>query len=225
MRESVVRTCALSCADDSANLAALLPLGYRSEMDQIPGMVSCVPWIPFLAIEFLEAILKPDMKVFEWGSGGSTVFFAQRVSRIVSIEHDREWYGKVGGSLGAVGNAECHLIEPEYGTIAECKSDVLAYFSDSVPGTNFKAYASAIDDYAPFDVVVIDGRARPSCVMHAHRKVRAGGFLLLDNSDRSYYERSVREFLGTWERATFLGSGPHTTSRWQATFYKAPLAS
>ncbi len=188
-------------------------------------MVSCVPWIPFLAIQFLEAILRPEMKVFEWGSGGSTVFFAQRVSRIVSIEHEREWYGKAGGALRGVGNAECYLIEPEHGAIAESKSDALAYFSESVPGRNFKAYASAIDDYEPFDVVMIDGRARPSCVMHAQRKVRPGGFLLLDDAERPYYEKSVREFLGTWERATFLGSGPHITSRWQATFYKAPVAS
>ncbi len=194
-------------------------------MDQMPGIVSRVPWIPFIAIQFLEAILKPDMSVFEWGSGGSTVFFAQRVARIVSIEHEREWYRKVEADLRGFGNAQCHLIEGEHGAIARSKSDASAYFSDSVPDNNFRRYASAIDDHEPFDVVMIDGRARPSCVMHARTKVKTGGFLILDNSERAYYEKSVQEFLGTWERATFHGSGPHIPSRWQSTFYKAPAAT
>ena len=40
------------------------------------------PWISFGAILFLEKILKKDMQVYEYGSGGSTLFFAQRVKCI-----------------------------------------------------------------------------------------------------------------------------------------------
>ncbi|MDM8553380.1 hypothetical protein QUF75_01435 [Desulfococcaceae bacterium HSG7] len=50
------------------------------------------PWIAFGAIRFLEKHLHEDMHVFEYGIGGSTLFFAKRVKAVVSIEHDKEWY-------------------------------------------------------------------------------------------------------------------------------------
>jgi hypothetical protein len=34
-----------------------------------------LPWISYAAIDFLDGYLKPDMTVYEYGSGGSTLFF------------------------------------------------------------------------------------------------------------------------------------------------------
>ena len=34
-----------------------------------------LPWISYGAIDFLDGYLKPDMTVYEYGSGGSTLFF------------------------------------------------------------------------------------------------------------------------------------------------------
>ena len=42
------------------------------------------PWIPFAARDFLEKALRPEMRVCEYGSGGSTLFFASRVRELVS---------------------------------------------------------------------------------------------------------------------------------------------
>src|SRR5438874_5429887 len=33
-----------------------------------------IPWLAFEAIEWLDGYLEPQMRVFEWGSGGSTLF-------------------------------------------------------------------------------------------------------------------------------------------------------
>src|SRR5262249_9447946 len=35
-----------------------------------------IPWVNYQALEWLSRIVNPRMRVFEWGSGGSTVFFA-----------------------------------------------------------------------------------------------------------------------------------------------------
>jgi hypothetical protein len=34
---------------------------------------------------------------------------------------------------------------------------------------------------------LVDGRARPACLVHGMPKVKVGGLLVLDNSDRDYY--------------------------------------
>src|SRR5208283_402812 len=45
-----------------------------------------VPWFSQSAIDFLESYVKPSMRVFEYGSGGSTIFFARRAKSVDSIE-------------------------------------------------------------------------------------------------------------------------------------------
>src|SRR5882757_1229120 len=62
-----------------------------------------IPWICFSAIDRLKEIVRPDMSVFEYGSGGSTLFWASRVKTVVSIEHDKGWFEKMQGELGAGG--------------------------------------------------------------------------------------------------------------------------
>src|ERR1035437_5170281 len=54
-----------------------------------------VPWMNFNAISLLNKYLTKDMTVFEWGSGSSTLFLSQRVYKVISIEHNKEWYSKV----------------------------------------------------------------------------------------------------------------------------------
>ena len=46
------------------------------------------PWVTYAAINFLSRSLTEQMRVFEWGVGGSTIFFAQRAAELVSVEHD-----------------------------------------------------------------------------------------------------------------------------------------
>jgi hypothetical protein len=54
-----------------------------------------LPWVTYSFIDFIKTRLGKDFKIFEYGSGNSTLFYAQRVARVVSVEHDEEWYKKI----------------------------------------------------------------------------------------------------------------------------------
>ena len=41
------------------------------------------------AFKWVEKYIKPDMNVFEYGSGGSTLYFGNNVQLVVSIEDSR----------------------------------------------------------------------------------------------------------------------------------------
>src|SRR5262245_18982304 len=51
-----------------------------------------LPWFSYAAIDFLEDYLEPNMSVCEYGSGGSTLFFAKRTRSVFSIENDPRWF-------------------------------------------------------------------------------------------------------------------------------------
>jgi len=60
-----------------------------------------IPWFSYAAIDFLEDFLRPHMTVCEYGSGGSTLFFARRVRSVFSIEDNSEWFARVKAELTA----------------------------------------------------------------------------------------------------------------------------
>jgi predicted O-methyltransferase YrrM len=118
------------------------------------------------------------------------------------------------------------LIEPEPDPMITLKSHELPenYKSADFNSHSFKAYVKAIDIYPDnyFDLVVIDGRARPSCIKHAVPKIKRGGVLVLDNSDRDYYLKNTRTFLEGWSQQTFRGTVRGLLHTEQTSIFRKP---
>jgi hypothetical protein len=190
-----------------------------------------VPWVTFEAKEWIETFLiqnySKEMIVFEYGSGGSTVFFARRVLEVISVEHNLEWYGVVCNILQRenVSNCKYLLMEPQ--SVSGCSisdaADPQSYASHEYENMSFEAYVKSIDAYPNkcFDLVFIDGRARPSCILHARNKLKSGGIIILDNSERDYYSLG-KELLSDWERMDFYGPGPYGRYFWQTSIFRCP---
>ena len=178
-----------------------------------------VPWLVFSCIDFLDHWLKKDMQVFEYGSGGSTLYFAEKVGKITSIEHDAKWFGYAKTVVEHAGftNINYQLIEPvatEGSRNKDCTlpKNYVSCFKE-YKGYDFSTYASSIDQHAneSFDLVVVDGRVRHSCMAHALQKIKLNGALLLDNADRTYYLQPFPELKDTrkWRMIDFTGHFPY----------------
>lgn len=189
-----------------------------------------VPWIVYEATEMFDKIIKPDFYIFEYGSGGSTIYFLKKVKKLISIEHDIDWYTRVSNITKKlnINNHEYKLFEPQ--KIDENDGiDYSNYVADLnpsyYPNHHFKKYVSYIDkfDNESFDFVLIDGWSRPTCIEHSINKVKPGGFIVLDNSELKCYHESIK-LLKTWERKDFFGWGPEPVRRkWQTTIFKKQL--
>jgi hypothetical protein len=70
----------------------------------------------------------------------------------------------------------------------------------------FKEYVYQIETFADdsIDLVIVDGRARPAALRHGTRKVKPGGFLLLDDANRLTYQPSIDHVAG-WEKLDLSG--------------------
>jgi hypothetical protein len=159
-----------------------------------------LPWMTFPAISHLRDFVEPSMRVFEYGSGGSTVFFANRVHEVISVEHDREWYEKLQEELKMLDIDNWMVYHRPPTPIANGASgdpaDPDDYVSSGDPyeGMSFRDYATQIDEYPDrhFDLIVVDGRARPSCFKHAVHKIKDTGMLVWDNTSRSRYHPAMK---------------------------------
>lgn len=193
-------------------------------IDDIPWTPE--PWLPYVATEFIKYVICPT-SVFEWGSGGSTVMFLKNgVSRLVSIEHHPGWHVHIRDKVAKynpIGALDYRLIPYEPGEIGPDKADPAHYKSGSTElgPVNFRAYCSAIDNETPFDLVLVDGMARASCLAHAAAKVKPGGWLVLDNTgDRPYYLEKTRHLFAGWETVVIDGRGPILDYPWQTTMMR-----
>jgi hypothetical protein len=193
-----------------------------------------VPWFTYGAIDFLERELTPDLAMFEYGGGQSTLYWANRLRRVVGVDHDPAFVDLVRQSLPP--NAEFRLV-PE----AAAVSDTLALRGAGQPTLSdpertvqtwrsgqlnaiFECYALQILDFPQntFDVVVVDGMARTLSTWAALQHFRRDGFIVFDNSDREFY-RPAYDMLADagYRRIDFRGLGPINPYEWcTSVFYE-----
>ena len=134
-----------------------------------------LPWFSYEAIDFLSGFLRPDMSVFEFGSGGSTLFFARRCARIESVEDDPGWAARVRERIQKVGLTNAEIVERPFDFEAPAGFEKSAYL----------AQVRRFDH----DVIVVDGAdndytIRPLCFRVAEEQIKPGGIIVVDDSWR-----------------------------------------
>jgi hypothetical protein len=148
-----------------------------------------VPWWTFEASDRIDRFLasRPGARVFEWGSGASTVWLSRRAGSVTSIEHDAEWAAIEKPVLPD--NAVVRVVPAvaAHGRPQEELSGKVGF-----AGLDFADYVAAMDDLpGSFDLVVVDGRARNACFQRAVSRLRPGGVLVFDNVDRERYRDAI----------------------------------
>jgi hypothetical protein len=189
-----------------------------------------MPWIVYPAYEFLNASLPQNLNVFEYGSGGSTLYWLRKKNgRCVSIEHDLKWYETICLQLQKQPNGhqvECRLVEPEQAPLSPDiihVADPKSYADEKVPGCSFERYVKQIDEFPDgyFDVVMVDGRARASCIIHGAGKVKPGGMLIIDNPEYVDFQY-VDHVLKGMKKKIFRGIPPLLNKPTQTNIYIQP---
>lgn len=131
----------------------------------------------------------------------------------MSVEHDEGRYATVKYTLDEdkTQNSEYYLEAPISSSAGDNPGPCpFGYGGDGYPGMTFYSYASKIDHYDDnsFDLVMVDGRARNACLWHARRKVKPGGYLVLDNAEREGYSAAIG-LMEEWQAREFFGIPPY----------------
>ncbi len=166
---------------------------------------SSLAWLGFESIDLLNAYLKPDHRVFEYGGGGSTLFFLNRVNTVITVENNHTWVKMLKDTIGQVEhkNWEIHAIEgvAKEGQASKdpANPDHFATKNKGEAHLSYEQYVNVIHQYPDqyFDLVLVDGRSRPSCVKASIRHIKQHGWLIVDNMERDYYRTAFGEIFET----------------------------
>jgi len=158
-----------------------------------------IPWYTYAAIDFLKSRVDKTMTIFEYGSGNSTMWWAKHAARVVSCEHDQQWFSLLERKLPD-NVTYMHVNLESGGDYSKC---ILQHENE-------------------FDVIIIDGRDRVNCANNALGALNDAGIIIWDNSERDKYLAGY-DFLTTngFKRLDFSGLGPINTFGWcTSVFYR-----
>jgi hypothetical protein len=164
-----------------------------------------LPWYTYPCIDFLKNRSFEKATVLEFGAGQSTLWWAQKATRVVALEGDQAWLEELRGKVPQ--NVELHLVSVD--SPLACVDSV-----NQILGTQ----SSAV-----FDVVVIDGLWRYEMIDIAARVVNRTGIIICDNAEGyGFYEGfKDRDFF----RVDFFGNVPGVVLPHCTCIYFRPGAS
>lgn len=128
-----------------------------------------VPWLTPEAVRILTSMLLPSDRGVEFGSGRSTIWFAERVNHLTSVEHNEHWYAVISGRIKSRGltNVDYTFAPPDQplaqGGLSEYARTALSFADESI---NF---------------ALIDGFYREHTAKFMMQKIKPGGILIIDN--------------------------------------------
>jgi hypothetical protein len=123
-----------------------------------------IPWFTYPALYFLDNRLDGIFRLFEYGSGYSTLWFSKKVKEVVSVENDANWKESLSKSIPS--NVE------------------LVYKG------NPEDFISEIKNHGQFDIVVIDGIERVKCCFACLDNLNSDGIIIWDDSDREDFREA-----------------------------------
>lgn len=102
--------------------------------------------------DFFISHINDQHRVLEYGSGESTIEISKLCKFILSIEHNANWYNKVRSVISDNINI----------LLKESNEQFIEGFADG-SYDQFKNYITSPLEHGPFDIILIDGRARIEC--------------------------------------------------------------
>jgi len=178
---------------DSYTLSLFLKIWVSDRLLKLSPISASLPWMPYSTILKLNYIIKKDFNILETGSGGSSLFFLQRCNNLTSVEHDNKWLKELEKNISLTSFKERWTI-------------VLKQLNEK--SKNESPYLDFLrkQQDESFDLISVDGRLRSESLKISSNKVKKGGYLLLDNSDRNEYKEGI-DFIDNlgWSKQDFNG--------------------
>ena len=215
-------------------------LGYLNDKGWFSSVVSGglsrnneeeLPFYTYPAIKFIERITQKSDKVFEYGIGGSSFWWARRVKEVVSVEHNPQWIKNIRKNapnnlttILSQRDDNCKQSDPD-GILDEffrkhrevVSGDLDHDIEHGLEWVSFKDYVLTLTSFPKghFNIIIIDGMARSMAAWLAGQHISDNGVIIFDDSHRWQYNAGFSALTEQGFRLVdFWGPGPVKTNEW-----------
>lgn len=155
------------------------------------------PWYTNKFLEVLKTWDLSDKVIFEYGLGGSTLWYSHKVKKQYGVDSDEVWMQWVGQYLNDNGKFPYLLYETD---------------PNLYPSSIYRCQTK-------FDIVVVDGIERDACVPMALDCLKDDGILIIDNYQQPSVwmaEERTLNILSKYECHVFKHEGHYD---WQTAYF------
>jgi hypothetical protein len=178
---------------DSYCFSLFLKIWASDRLLKLSPINASLPWMPYSTILKLNYIINKDFNILETGSGGSSLFYLSRCNNLTSLEHDDKWLKEFEKNISLTSfKKRWTVVLKQLNKKSKNESPYLQFLREQKDES--------------FDLISVDGRLRNESLKIVSSKVKMGGYLLLDNSDRNEYNEGI-DFIDSlgWSKQDFNG--------------------
>jgi len=156
-----------------------------------------LPWYTYPSIDFLAQRDYSEKNILEFGGGQSTLWWAARSNKVLTLEGDQQWFEKIRSSMPE--NVDLNHVS-------------MASIEENISSVRRKIEANEVDKY---DVIVIDGLFRGELIPLAIDSLADNGVIVCDNAEGYGFYEGFKDT--GFSRVDFFGNAPgvvlpHATS-------------
>jgi hypothetical protein len=180
---------------------------YREKMARYDKVIHMKPLMNKREIAYFKKFLLQygregrTVRVLEWGSGGSTVYYTLflRKHKIPylwrSIEYNKGWYEKVRDMVKDDPSTKIELFDVENNALRQ----------RTLPMNEYVDFPRTLNE--KFDLIFVDGRKRRRCVLLARELISPDGVVLLHDAQRRHYQCAFKVYPNETFLSTHLWCG------------------
>ena len=157
-------------------------------------------FIPLMATDeyqFIEKYLNKNDILLEWGCGNSTIYYSDMVKKLISIEHDIDYFNFIKNAINAYNIKNIKQIH------------IPAHFPIPNP-TRYEQFKDYIEypskNNLKFNKVLIDGRGRIYCAFSIVNMIDENVIVMIHDFNRQEYQY-VLDYYDIIERITHTRQG------------------
>jgi hypothetical protein len=131
-----------------------------------------IPWWAYGATKYLNTKIKPEHSVFEFGAGYSTLWLANKVNKLTSIDDNEMWINILKSKI------------PRHVNLIYSETEVSKYGERTFLPIGSKKFQYSKEIYkfeTSYDIIIIDGVDRNNCIIEALNCLNDGGVIIVDN--------------------------------------------
>jgi SAM-dependent methyltransferase len=168
--------------------------------------MSPLPWYCYQAIDYLEKNISKYTNIFEFGCGSSTLFFYEKVKKIIAIETNKFWFDYISNIISQ--KNKNYLKKDNF-----FKNDKIEIYliQNALNDPSYENFAKKYsdDNNIKFNLIIIDSIKRFLCAINSFDAISDDGVIILDDSQRDNYKK-IFEFMqnNNMQNLNFSGISP-----------------